>query len=87
VPITIPDRVTGTAFAAFAIPKSVSFTLPSTRMRMLPGLTSRCTKPRSCAACSARAACSMIRNVCSGSSGPRAISDDSGSPRTSSITR
>jgi hypothetical protein len=39
----MPDRVTGTALAAFAIPKSVSFTFPSTRMRMLPGFTSRWT--------------------------------------------
>ena len=84
--MTMPDRVTGTASAALAMPKSVSFTMPSVRTRMLPGLTSRCTKPRSWAACSAQAASSTMRRVSSVESGPRAMSVDSGSPRTSSIT-
>ena len=84
--MTIPERVTGTASAAFAMPKSVSFTMPSLRTRMLPGLTSRWTKPRSWAACNAHAASSTMRRVSSVESGPRAMSVDNGSPRTSSIT-
>ena len=45
--MTMPDRVTGAASAALAMPKSVSFTTtrPSAVgvTMMLPGLTSRCT--------------------------------------------
>jgi hypothetical protein len=45
--MTMPDRVTGAASAAFAMPKSVSFTTmrpsaPGVTM-MLPGFTSRWT--------------------------------------------
>jgi hypothetical protein len=49
VPITIPVWVTGAASTALAMPKSVSFTVPVGVMRMLPGLTSRCTRPAVCA--------------------------------------
>ncbi|SKU64821.1 Uncharacterised protein [Mycobacteroides abscessus subsp. abscessus] len=49
VPITMPVCVTGAASTALAMPKSVSFTWPVGVMRMLPGLTSRCTRPAACA--------------------------------------
>ena len=45
VPITMPVWVTGAASTALAMPKSVSFTWPVGVIRMLPGLTSRCTRP------------------------------------------
>jgi hypothetical protein len=56
VPITWPVRVSGTLPADHAMPKSVIFTLPSGRTRMLPGFTSRWTMPARCASASANAA-------------------------------
>ena len=47
-----------------AMPKSASTALPSARNRMLPGLTSRCTKPFSWAKCSP---CAMSRTQSSDS--------------------
>jgi hypothetical protein len=56
VPMTWPVPVSGTLSAEQAMPKSVSFTRPSGRTRMLPGLTSRWTTPARCASASPAAA-------------------------------
>ena len=88
VPMTIPDAVIGIWLVAVEMPKSVIFTRPERASRMLPGLTSRCTTPATCAACSARAVWARIgsrRRV--GSTGSRSSRSDIGSPRTSSMTR
>ncbi len=85
--MTMPDRVTGAASTAFAMPKSVIFTLPDGVTMMLPGFTSRCTRPRSWAACNALPVCSSRSIVTSAVSRPREMIVASGSPSTSSITR
>lgn len=88
VPITMPVWVTGAASTALAIPKSVSFTWPVGVIRMLPGLTSRCTSPAVCATCRARPVCSSMSRACRSDSRPvRLMTEFSGSPLTSSITR
>ena len=45
LPLIIPVRVWCVAVAAFAMPKSISFTVPAVPRRMFCGLTSRCTRP------------------------------------------
>ncbi len=88
VPTTIPVCVTADAPIDLAIPKSVSFTCPAGVMRMLPGLTSRWTRPMAWAALRARPVCSSMSRVCRiGSVPSRARTSDSGSPTTSSMTR
>ena len=87
VPITSPVRVIGAASTARAMPKSVSFTSPSSRTRMFAGLTSRWMTPASCAACSAEAAWARIDAVRFAPSGPSSLMIcDSGGPSTSSMT-
>ena len=88
VPMTIPVAVIGTWFDASETPKSVSFTPPVRDSRMLPGFTSRCTTPASCAAARPRAALVRMgtrRWACS--TGSRSSRSDMGSPITSSMTR
>ena len=88
VPTTIPAWVTAADPIDLAMPKSVSLTCPEGVMRMLPGLTSRCTNPIACAALSARPVCSSMSRVWrSGSDPSRDRTSDSGSPTTSSMTR
>ena len=60
MPNTSPVWVCPDPSTARAMPKSVSFTVPSGVTRTLAGLTSRCTTPASCAAPSASAAWPMI---------------------------
>ena len=88
VPSRSPARVWPEASAARAMPKSVSFTSPSSRTRMLAGLTSRCTTLASCATPSARAHWPITDRTWSAGSGPCSrISWESGLPSTSSMTR
>ena len=88
VPMTSPVLVIATASAARAMPKSVSFAVPSGSMRMLAGLTSRWIRPFLCAACSALAACATISTVSIGDMGARSsMSFESGRPGTYSMTR
>ncbi|CFE38920.1 Uncharacterised protein [Mycobacterium tuberculosis] len=88
VPITMPVWVTGAASTALAMPKSVIFTCPVGVIKMLPGLTSRCTRPAACAICRARPVCSSMSSACRNDSRPVRLSTEfSGSPLTSSITR
>ena len=54
VPITMPVRVTGAWWATLAMPKSVILSWPAGVINRLPGLMSRCTSARACAACRAR---------------------------------
>jgi hypothetical protein len=51
-PVTSPEAVIVESRAR-AMPKSASFAVPSGVIRMLDGLTSRCTMPAACAAASA----------------------------------
>ncbi len=88
VPITMPVAVIGTWLLDSETPKSVIFTLPVGVMRMLPGFTSRCTTPASCAACRARAVWARIGSSRrGGSTGSRSSRSLMGSPTTSSIAR
>jgi hypothetical protein len=88
VPTTCPVWVSAAAFAARAMPKSVIFTVRPGVTSRFAGFTSRCTMPRSCAAASASAACATrSQAVSAGIRSPPRSSADSGSPRTSSITR
>ena len=52
VPAIDPATVTPGVACCLAIPKSITFKTPSLVMKKLSGLTSRCTTPASCAACS-----------------------------------
>ncbi|PRX44525.1 hypothetical protein B0I33_11133 [Prauserella shujinwangii] len=65
-----PARVTDTSSAACEMPKSTIFATPSSVIRMLPGLMSRCTIPAACAAASAPATCAPMFATTSGASGP-----------------
>ena len=56
VPTTMPVRVSGTAEAALAMPKSVTLTTPSAVTMRLPGLMSRWISPRLWMACRPTAA-------------------------------
>ena len=88
VPMTWPVWVSATASAARAIPKSVIFTVPSGVTSRLAGFTSRCTMPSACAALIPSAAWASSSAAGSGGIGsPPRSSADSGSPRTSSMTR
>lgn len=88
VPRMVPVAVSGAASSARAMPKSVILTWPVPVTSRLPGLTSRWITPARWAAYRPRAVCSTTSSVTSGPSAPlRARMADSGSPRTSSITR
>ncbi|KGM15320.1 hypothetical protein N867_09705, partial [Actinotalea fermentans ATCC 43279 = JCM 9966 = DSM 3133] len=50
VPMTMPESVIGMRPVAVEMPKSVIFTRPERDRMMLPGFTSRCTTPATCAA-------------------------------------
>ena len=65
---------------ARARPKSPSLARPSGSTKMLCGLTSRCTIPRSAAACSAAAVSRRTRSPCWAGSGPSATRSDSACP-------
>lgn len=73
--------------AACAMPKSVIFTRPSAPIRMLPGLTSLCTRPMLCAASSPAAACAATSRASTGCTGSTASMSASEGPLTYSITR
>ena len=60
VPMVDPVLVSLVAPAVRAIPKSIRYAKSSSVTRMLDGLTSRCTSPTRCAACSAAAICSVM---------------------------
>ena len=85
--MVVPGSVSTDSESARAIPKSATFTRPSRVTRMFPGLTSRWTKPRSCAAASARAAWATSRAAARGGSAPlRRMIVARSSPSTSSMT-
>ncbi len=69
-PVTRPVRVSVRSATARAIPKSDSFTSPSSPTRMLDGLTSRWTTVAAWAAASASATLARIGAAASGVSGP-----------------
>ncbi len=73
--------------AAFASPKSSTFTVPSARTLIFAGFRSRWMIPCSCAASRASAICSAMGSVSDSDIGPRAMIVDRSSPSTSSITR
>jgi len=83
LPMTRPLRVMDSAPAARAIPKSTTFTRLSRVSITLPGFTSRCTTPLSCAAASARLTSVEISTARSGGS---AVSRRRMSPRVSPST-
>ena len=88
VPMTAPVWVRlSSVLTARAMPKSVTFTSPSGVMRMLPGLTSRCTTPWRWANARAAAVPAPIRAIWFGASfcGSRSTAD-SGRPSMYSIT-
>ncbi|PSK62813.1 hypothetical protein B0E53_05279 [Micromonospora sp. MH33] len=88
VPSTEPAAVSWPTRSERAMPKSVSTSVPLGRTSRLPGFTSRCTMPFSCAACSASAACASRAMVRAGVSRPTRLSvEESASPSTYSITR
>src|SRR4026207_558856 len=81
--MVVPGSVSADADSARAIPKSATFTRPSRVTRMFPGLMSRWTKPRSCAAPTARAPRGTGRaagraGAARRPDGPRALGDESG---------
>ena len=87
VPTTMPVRVSGTAAAAFAMPKSVIFTCPFCVIMRLPGFMSRCTRPMRWITARPCAACSSTSSARFSSSAPsRAMRSASDSPRMYSMT-
>ena len=87
VPVTIPDWVSVASPWVRAMPKSEILARSSSVTRMFPGLTSRCTVPRACAAASPSATWAPIHAARSGGSGPSAATIcDSVRPGTYSIT-
>ncbi len=68
--MTSPVCVSEASLVVRAMPKSVSFTCPSWRTRMLEGFTSRWTMPWACAAASAEAAWASSGAAWSAGSGP-----------------
>ncbi len=69
-----------------ATPKSMIFTVPSSLMKMLAGLMSRCTTPASCACSSPASTWTMIATLrSSGSGGIWRIAFCRSWPRNSSI--
>ena len=87
VPMTRPGPVTGTWPAAWAMPKSVTLTVPSPLIRMLPGLMSRWMTPTLCAAASPSAACAITLRAWAGAMGSTMSRSASDGPSTNSITR
>src|SRR5881227_3868216 len=73
VPCIDPDRVE--TRVSLAIPKSASFTVPSSPSRMLPGETSRCTRPSGepCSSVSSWASCMRMHEA-------HELTDEHGSP-------
>ena len=69
------------------MPKSVTFARPSSSISTFCGFTSRCTRLRSCAACSARPISIAYATASATGSGPsRLMRSLSVSPRTCSKT-
>ena len=102
VPITVPCSVIGRSLSSIvssedmpliapeppvlARPKSTSLA-PALVIITLPGLRSRCTMPRRCAASSPEAIWAPQRSTSSSDSGPCSIRSASDSPSIISITR
>jgi hypothetical protein len=80
-PLSLVSRV-----AAFARPKSSTFTRPSTVTITFSGFTSRCTIPFACAASSPAAACTAKASTCRCVGTRRKAISRSVSPCSSSIT-
>ena len=70
VPTAVPSSVSFSSVLALAIPKSTKYAKSSRVIKMFSGLTSRCTRPLSCAASSADAIWRMIATARAGVSGP-----------------
>ena len=66
----MPGSAASASAASRAIPKSVTIARPSAASRMLPGLMSRWTMPRTWATPRARATSSPMRAACRGASRP-----------------
>ena len=87
MPSTNPVAVSVASPVRRAIPKSIRWACPSPSKTMLPGFTSRCSTPCSCAASRAPAMPDHTRAAATSSSVPRVrTSSPSDSPRTYSIT-
>jgi hypothetical protein len=71
VPITTPGAVASRP-GSLAIPKSASRAAPRASNRTFAGFTSRCTRPRACAAPNASATSAPTRAASAGGSGPAA---------------
>jgi len=67
------------------MPKSMIFTRPSASTMMLPGFTSRCTTPASCAKASPSATRAVISTASDGGMTPSWIRSRSSRPSSSSI--
>ena len=86
MPNTAAVWVTDSTLTARAIPKSVTFTRPSSPIMMLAGLMSRWTIPRSWAKCSACAASAPISAARRGSTPSRFMISRSDRPAMYSMT-
>ncbi len=82
-----PAATGDSAAPPLARPKSSTFATRAGVSITLPGLRSRCTMPRSCAASIAAATCPPSSSVSRSESGPRPSRCASDSPSTSSSTR
>ncbi len=74
VPCTSPVAVSVASPRACEMPKSLIMAVPSAVIKMLPGLTSRCTMPTAWAASSAEETWAPILAVSSGGIGPLSLS-------------
>lgn len=70
-----------------AIPKSSTFTMPSSVTITFAGLMSRCTMPARCAVARARQTCAASTATRSGGSGPSATDSRRVRPESNGMTR
>ena len=84
-PSTAPTWVSMSDARMRATPKSITLARLSPTIMMLPGLTSRCTTPRSCANASPSATCARISSTNGSSRPPRFIMSRSSTPSSTSI--